>query len=413
MIRFILPLFLLLFVACNGKSTHKNIKPQAKIVPVEPTINALDKLTFDALPSIDSDGKIVSYSWLDENNQSVSNERKFEWTAPTTAGTYHFTLVVTDDKGATDTKSIMITVQNHAPIAKISATTTTIAPAQTLRLDASTSIGNINTYEWIDQNNQRTSGQTFNWTAPSTPGNYTITLTVTDNAGTKSQASITIEVKSVHTGPFAAIKNLIASGNATYICVGDSTRAVDTSSEHNYQGQHVFEKINSSLTTHGVNSFLEARVGHEAKQFNLATTSPTWTEIVSRIDGDGDTTIVDISLGINDLFSEANNGGATVADIKKDLRESILKIQKAKPNTLFMLSMPNSKDPSSDSAIEISNTLKTTYQELSSEMNIPLVDVQSEINFTPNMFQNDNVHFHLTPAAQEQVANLILSKILP
>ncbi len=337
MIKFLPLIFLLFFIGCGNNNAPQNRAPIAKITASPQSITVGNTITLDANNSSDSDGQIVSYQWLDQNNQLLENSSKLIWQAPSTMGTYTITLKVTDDDGATATNAIRLQVND------------------------------------------------VNVTPPT---------------------------------PFSAIQNLIASGNAIYICVGDSTRAGPLSPYDNppspYDGEHLFDTLKSALDDYNVTSYLYAKAGQEAKQFNLETQSPTWSDVTAIIPNDGATSIVDISLGINDLFSEANKYSGTVANIKSDLVSAINKIKAQKPQTHFLLTMPNPKDPAADSAIEQSNTLKTVYRELSDELHLPLIDTQGELNFTHDMFQQkDTVHYHMTPVEQVTVANLIKSKILP
>ncbi len=331
MIRYLLAIFLLLFIGCGNDTQPENKPPIARITS-ETTVQTTKVLTLNANTSSDSDGSIVSYQWI-ENNKRFSTASEASWVAPNRAGIYTITLRVTDDDGAIDSIDRNITV-NEAP----------------------------NT-------------------------------------------------------PFSAIQDLISSRTATYICVGDSTRAGPLSPFDNppspYHGEHLFDVLKSALDGYNVSSHLYAKYGQEAKQFNLETRSPTWQDVSDIIPGDGNTTIVDISLGINDLFSEANNYDGTVDDIKTDITSAIGKIKAQKPNTHFLLTMPNPKDPAAFEATQKSNILKTAYLELSSELGLPLIDTMGDINFIHDMFRTDEIHYHMTTSAQEQVANLIKSKILP
>ena len=312
--------------------------------------------------------------------------------------------------------------QNIAPIANITASSQSTTAGGSITLDASNSSdsdGQIVSYQWLDHNNQLLADTVqFTWQAPATTGTYTITLKVSDDDGATATKSIALNVNDAPTTPFSVIQNLIASGNAIYICVGDSTRAGPLSpydDPHSpYDGEHLFDTLKSALDDYNVTSYLYAKAGQEAKQFNLETQSPTWSDVAAIIPNDGSNTIVDISLGINDLFSAANNYSGTVADIKSDLTSAINKIKAQKPQTHFLLTMPNPKDPTADSAVAQSTILRTAYRELSDELALPLIDTQGELTFTHDMFQQtDDIHFHMTSTAQEAVANLIKSKILP
>ncbi len=339
MIKFLVGIFIVVFIGCGGKKTTPtppvNLSPVATIVASSVNVKSGESILLDGSSSKDNDGTIVKYEWLNQQGGRIGTQSKLTWIAPGQVGKYTLQLVVTDDDNATGKNTIVIDVTK--PV-------------------------------------------------------------VVDNS-------------------FAAVKNLIASGNATYFCVGDSTRASEASVYYNpnstYHSEFVYPVIKNALDDYNVTSYLYARQGHEAKQFNLETEHPTWRDVVNQAPGNGSTTIVDISLGINDLFSQANNYDGTVADIKRDLQEAIAKIRQQKPSILIVLTMPNPKDPAQADAVIQSNILKTAYLELSSELNLPLIDVMGELNFTHDMYKIDLVHFHLIQAAQVQVGELVKEKILP
>src|SRR5215469_4944838 len=96
-------------------------QPPKAVITATPT-NGPVPLTvgFDGTGSSDPEGKPLSYSW-DLNGDGTFGDA----TGPTasytytTAGVYHPSLRVTDDQGATDTKSVTITAGNTAPVAVI------------------------------------------------------------------------------------------------------------------------------------------------------------------------------------------------------------------------------------------------------------------------------------------------------
>jgi hypothetical protein len=209
-------------------------------------------------------------------------------------------------------------------------------------------------------------------------------------------------------GTFDDIKLLIKRSaskgieGVKYICVGDSTRAV---SKHN--GEHLFMELRRELYNYDVQTVLLARAGHTAKEFLEGTRTPTWMEVVSYIDGDGRDTIVDISLGINDYWDKDFY-------FIEYIKAAILKIREQKPNTHFMLTMPNRAYNDDYMTTDIQND----YYQLSRELGIPLVDVVGELmptkEATPySWYRDDGFYVHLSLEGQHQVARLILSKILP
>ncbi len=209
-------------------------------------------------------------------------------------------------------------------------------------------------------------------------------------------------------GSFEDIKNLLALSKAgeisgvKYICVGDSTRAISK-----YNGEHLFYEIRSKLYEYRVNSILLARPGHTAKEFLDGGNHPTWQDVVSQIDGDGRKTIVDISLGINDVW-EGYNHYATY------IYNAIQKIRAYKPNVHFMLTMPDRIYNSDD----FTNMLRDDYIALSRELSLPLNNVIDDLmptrEQTPySWYRDDGFNVHLSMEGQHVIAQYILRNMLP
>jgi hypothetical protein len=239
-------------------------------------------------------------------------------------------------------------------------------------------------------------------------------------------------------GPFAAIKELLQKSkdgevtDVTYISVGDSTRADDSY----YGGGELFDHVSEKLNEYGVNSILQAKAGHTARRWNdyegvgRADNYLTWEDTVAQIPGDGNTTILNISLGINDArYIGSNEKEAIVFH----LEEAIAKIKEQKPNTIILLTMPNRMvgdetldgDGNQKEVVvhleEESQKIREAYIELSSKY--PMINTMDELFSGEVDMSNyraedeseygEGVGIHLSPKAQEDVANLILSKILP
>ncbi|WP_243076170.1 PKD domain-containing protein [Microbacterium sp. SS28] len=155
-----------------------NAPPTANFVPT--TAKLL--VSVDGSTSSDTDGTIASYSW----NWGDGTPAGSGVTASHTyaAGSYTVVLTVTDDKGATATKSIAVNpVANQAPVASFTAPVT----GRTVNVNASASAdpdGTITAYSWNwGDATPAGSGVTASHTYAAA-GDYTVILTVTDNDGT-------------------------------------------------------------------------------------------------------------------------------------------------------------------------------------------------------------------------------------
>lgn len=143
---------------------------------------------FDGNASTDSDGSIVTYAW---SNSLTAPSGDFVYQQP---GVYTETLTVTDDKGASASDSVQITVvDNFAPVAN-AGEDMTVEPGQLITLNgsgSSDSNGTIASYAWSNG----LTGQTPTLTFPA-EGVFSIVLTVTDNQGAMATDTVIVTVKS-------------------------------------------------------------------------------------------------------------------------------------------------------------------------------------------------------------------------
>ncbi len=198
MIKYLLPLFLLFFIGCDGDKTPKNEPPIAKITINTTTLNPSETLILNANASSDSDGQIVRYEWS-ENNIPFARNSETTWIAPNEEGTHTLTLKVTDDDGATSTLDVEVTINglpNNAPVANIALSSQTITLGESITLDASASSdsdGSIESYTWKTSNSETFTTKIATWT-PDSVGDYTLTLTVKDDKGATNTQNISITV---------------------------------------------------------------------------------------------------------------------------------------------------------------------------------------------------------------------------
>ena len=160
-------------------------------------------VAFNAAPSHDPDGTIVSYHW-DFNGDGVFDRTGVTptWTFPA-AGTYNVRLVVTDGLGATGQviQPVTVAVVNQPPVARFTFTPTAPRPGDWIRFDAGASSdpdGTITSFQWDFQNDG-----VFDASGPivfhqySVAGTYTVRLVVTDNLGAIGMAVQPITVAAV------------------------------------------------------------------------------------------------------------------------------------------------------------------------------------------------------------------------
>ncbi|HEX7336607.1 MAG TPA: PKD domain-containing protein, partial [Gemmatimonadales bacterium] len=190
-----------LFFSAEGyagvTSTPINVGPPANRFPTASFTVSCQSLSCSFTDgSSDPDGNIVGYSW-NFGDGSGANERNPSHVYAG-AGTYQVALTVTDDEGATNSTAQTITVngppppQNRAPDADYNWNCEGLTCQFT---DASTdSDGNVVSWSWnfggTGSSNERNPAHTF----PG-PGEYQVTLTVTDNLGGTDESTAGVDVE--------------------------------------------------------------------------------------------------------------------------------------------------------------------------------------------------------------------------
>lgn len=159
-------------------------------------------VNFSSAGSSDPDGSIVAYNWNfgdgTANSSSANPSHVYN-----SAGTFTATLTVTDNSGLTGTSSVSITASqpasNQAPVAVAGANVTSGSAPLTVNFSSQGSYdpdGTIANYSWNfgdgTSSNQANPSHVYN-----NAGNYTATLTVTDNGGATASSSVNIAVQQV------------------------------------------------------------------------------------------------------------------------------------------------------------------------------------------------------------------------
>ena len=181
------------YVADTLNSAVRIIRPDV-VVPPGPNLPpeavvSVDCLgvrcSFDAAGSSDPDGTISSYRWIFGDGTSGTGrvaEHIYQ-----SDGSFDVMLTVTDNRGDTATAARSVEVANEAPVAELSVS----CHGLTCGLDASASFdvdGPIVSYEWsLGDGTSSTGGRTSHTYA--SEGDYSVTLTVTDDRGATSQST--------------------------------------------------------------------------------------------------------------------------------------------------------------------------------------------------------------------------------
>jgi PKD repeat protein len=176
---------------------------------------------FDAARSTDADGTIAGYAWnFGDGGSATGATANHEFGA---TGRYDVVLTVTDDDGATNaiTQTVSVAARNNPP--------TAVLTAECADLDcvfdgtgSTDSDGQIASYAWDFGDGQ--SGTADRGRHGYTePGQYTATLTVTDDRGATGTASIVVTAVAPNQPPVASF----AAACTDLVCAFDAGRAVD------------------------------------------------------------------------------------------------------------------------------------------------------------------------------------------
>ncbi|MHA2428302.1 MAG: PKD domain-containing protein, partial [Candidatus Hermodarchaeia archaeon] len=163
--------------------TVLNRLPVASFTENATTMLTREVIRFDASGSEDSDGSIINYLW-DFGDETTAVGVKVNH-AYDDDGVYTVTLTVIDDDGATASTSAVKTVSNRPPVALFTENATKVEKGEGIRFDASESYdldGDIVSYFW-DFGDGTNSTDVAVDHAYAEDGNYTVTMTVTDDDG--------------------------------------------------------------------------------------------------------------------------------------------------------------------------------------------------------------------------------------
>jgi len=140
----------------------------------------------------DSNGTIASYSWMFGDGGSSTQQNPTH--TYSSIGNFTATLTVTDNGGATGSATVAVTVgSNQPPTASASATPTSGKSPLSVAFtgNGTDPDGTIASYAWTFGDGG-TSGVRNPSHVYATPGNFTATLTVTDNNGATANATVAI-----------------------------------------------------------------------------------------------------------------------------------------------------------------------------------------------------------------------------
>ncbi len=155
----------------------------------------------------DPDGTIVSLQF-EANSVILTSGNNISW-LPTAFRTYTIKVIVTDDKGATATDQVDITIRqtssNQPPTVSITQPTNgqvieqETLSAITLSANANDPDGTISSIQFEANGVTLTSGNNISW-LPAAFGDYTISVTVVDDKGATVSDLVSITIKETNSG---------------------------------------------------------------------------------------------------------------------------------------------------------------------------------------------------------------------
>jgi len=203
--------------------TVQNRPPIAQFTESAETVDTGVVIYFNASDSYDLDGSIVSYFW--DFNDGTNATGMTVTHSYVDNGTYVVTLTVTDDDGATASTNATKTVINRSPVASFTDSADTVYTGETITFNATNSYdsdGTIVSYFWDFDDGTNATGKIVN-NAYIDNGNYTVTLTVTDNDGATASVNATKTV--LNRSPIASFTEsatTVYSGETIYFNASDS-----------------------------------------------------------------------------------------------------------------------------------------------------------------------------------------------
>ncbi|WP_158543277.1 PKD domain-containing protein [Dyella psychrodurans] len=188
--------------------------------------------------STDSGGTITSYAWnFGDGSTSTAASPSHTYTA---AGTYTVSLEVTDNTGATNTKTGSVTVSSGSGGHPVASFTDSVSGLTVAFTNTSTDTGGtITSYSWNfgDGGTSTSASPSHTYTAA---GTYTVSLSVTDNTGATNSSSQSVTVSG--STPVQVIKNPTFTNGTSWtetsgvLCSNQSSSAYYCQGENPYTG---------------------------------------------------------------------------------------------------------------------------------------------------------------------------------
>lgn len=185
--------------------------------------NGIESVTLDGSGSYDPDGTIVSYQWT-EGATVLGTTTVITYNFA--VGTHTVTLTVTDDRNATGSDNVIVTVNPNQPPVANAGPDQSAYVGQTVNFNGSgsTDDGAIVSYNWNFGDSTTGTGVTTTHAYTAT-GTYTVTLVITDNGGLTGSDTAVVTISEAPLGPKMHVGNITftsstrtGGSNATLYC---------------------------------------------------------------------------------------------------------------------------------------------------------------------------------------------------
>jgi PKD repeat protein len=275
-----------------------NAPPVASFLVSTPTPTAAQPVAFDGSASSDPDGTIASYDWNFGDGSEGSGATPSHIYAH--GGEYTVTLTVTDDEGKTAKASHPVVVTGTPPTASFLVSTTSPTATQPVSFDGSASSdpdGPIKSYSWDFGDGSEATGATPSHTYAHA-GEYTVTLTVTDNEGKTAKVSHPVNV--AHAPPVASFLVTTPTPTVTQPIAFDGSASSDP---------------DGTIASYDWN-FGDGSEGSGATPSHIYAQVGTYTVTLAVTDGEGETTKVSHPVHVANAWrlavSKSGTGAGTV-----------------------------------------------------------------------------------------------------
>ncbi len=184
-----------LLVHCSGRNEKRpdftNDPPEAQAGP-DAASSAGEEVFFDGSASTDLDGQVVSYLWNFGDGAEAAGAVVGHTYVD--GGTFLVTLTVTDDRDATDSDQLLMTVADPIPVA-VATFTSPVHAGEPVAFDASasTAAAAISAWRWSFGDGTTATGEVVNHTYDRS-GTFTVRLTVEDIEARSGETVEAIEV---------------------------------------------------------------------------------------------------------------------------------------------------------------------------------------------------------------------------